>query len=233
MISLGKAKKMLSESQEDYLKQIFLLNETSDGSSTQLLAERLGVAPPSVTAMIRKLGELDLVYHEPYRGISLTEAGTRIAVEVVRHHRLIETYLHEALGYGWDEVHEEAERLEHYISETFEKRIDRWLGFPTRDPHGDPIPNPSLALPDLESGLPLEDLSAGEAGMVSRVLNQDHDVLNLFLHLHIKITAQVVVLEKIPGQVRVLLVEPKEKFLLPSSLASQILVIRSQEVISK
>ena len=111
----------LSEAQEDYLKQLFLLEAERQGPvPTQALAERLGVKPPSVTEMLKKLSALGLVEHAPYRGARLTEAGRRIALEVLRHHRLLEAYLHQALGYGWEEVHQEAERLEHVISEAFE-----------------------------------------------------------------------------------------------------------------
>ncbi|MCS7219398.1 MAG: metal-dependent transcriptional regulator, partial [Thermus sp.] len=125
------ARPPLSEAQEDYLKQLFLLQEALGGAvPTQALAERLGVRPPSATGMLKKLAALGLVEHLPYRGARLTEAGQRVALEVLRHHRLLEAYLHRALGYGWEEVHQEAERLEHVISEAFEERIAELLGHP-------------------------------------------------------------------------------------------------------
>ncbi|HQP42529.1 MAG TPA: metal-dependent transcriptional regulator, partial [Thermoanaerobaculales bacterium] len=134
----------LTAPQEDYLKQIFLLGERGDSVGTQTLAVRLGVRPASVTGMVQRLAELGLVDHRRYRGVSLTESGRRVALEMLRHHRLLETYLAETLGYGWGEIHDEAERLEHVISERFEERIAEALGHPTRDPHGDPIPDAQL-----------------------------------------------------------------------------------------
>jgi DtxR family Mn-dependent transcriptional regulator len=118
----------LSESQEDYLKQIFLLGGDGDRVSTQALSRRLRVKPASVTEMVGRLSQLGLVEHAPYRGVRLTDAGKRVALEMLRHHRLLETFLVEALGYKWDQVHEEAERLEHVISERFEERIGAVTG---------------------------------------------------------------------------------------------------------
>jgi DtxR family Mn-dependent transcriptional regulator len=123
---------------ENYLKAIFEILEREERASTSSIAERMSLAAPSVTAMIKKLAELRLVTHEPYQGVRLTRAGEMAAAEVVRHHRLIEKYLAEALGVPWDRVHEEAEKLEHVISEDLEDRIDGALGFPTVDPHGAP-----------------------------------------------------------------------------------------------
>src|SRR4051794_38194710 len=130
---------MVSESAQDYLKAIWKLDRAGDMSTTAL-AESLGVAPASATAMLKKLGTVGLVVHERYRGATLTPAGERMALEVVRHHRLLELYLMQALGLSWDQVHEEAEKLEHHLSDELEARIDQALGYPTRDPHGDPIP---------------------------------------------------------------------------------------------
>jgi DtxR family transcriptional regulator, Mn-dependent transcriptional regulator len=131
----------LTQSMENYLKAVFEILEHRERASTSSIAERLGIAAPSVTAMIKKLAELRLVTHEPYQGVRLTRVGEMAAAEVVRHHRLIETYLAEALGVPWDRVHDEAEKLEHVISEDLETRIDGALGHPTIDPHGAPIPS--------------------------------------------------------------------------------------------
>ena len=130
----------LSPAMEDYLKSIFRLLEKQDRVSTQSLAEKLQVAPASVTSMVKRLAELGLLTHERYRGVDLTEHGRRVAQEMIRHHRLLELYLTQALGFDHSEVHAEAERLEHFISEQFEDRIDELLGRPTCDPHGKPIP---------------------------------------------------------------------------------------------
>jgi DtxR family Mn-dependent transcriptional regulator len=137
----------LSQTAEDYLKEIYKLQQEQGRATTSALAERVGVSPPSATAMLKKLAELKLLRHEPYRGVVLTSAGEKAAIEVIRHHRLLEQYLSETLGMPVDEVHAEAERLEHALSEELEARIDESLGFPTHDPHGDPIPGADLTWP--------------------------------------------------------------------------------------
>jgi DtxR family Mn-dependent transcriptional regulator len=138
---------VLSESIQDYLKAVYKLQATSGRVTIGALAKDLGVAPASASAMVKKLAALDLLAHEPYHGAHLTEAGERVAVEVIRHHRLLELYLAETLGVHIDDVHAEADRLEHVISEELEARIDRALGYPTHDPHGDPIPDANLNWP--------------------------------------------------------------------------------------
>jgi DtxR family Mn-dependent transcriptional regulator len=125
---------------EDYLKTIYLLRERAGAASTTAIAAALEVTPASVTGMIKKLAELKLVRHTPYQGVELTKSGEKIALEMVRHHRLLELFLMDVLGYTWDEVHIEADVLEHVISEEFEERMAARLGYPTVDPHGDPIP---------------------------------------------------------------------------------------------
>jgi DtxR family Mn-dependent transcriptional regulator len=170
----------LSRSQEDYLKQIFLLAEDGGGRvSTRDLSSRLEVRPASVTGMVQRLAEQGLVVHEPYRGVRLTDAGRKVALEMLRHHRLLETFLERVLGYSWDEVHDEAERLEHVISERFEARIARALGHPTHDPHGDPIPDAELRLPPAPEQVALTDLAVGRRGVVARVGSQRRDSLEL------------------------------------------------------
>jgi DtxR family Mn-dependent transcriptional regulator len=137
----------LSESIQDYLKSIYKLQSAEGHVTIGALAKDQSVSPASASAMVKKLAALDLVEHEPYRGASLTAAGERVALEVIRHHRLLELYLAETLGLHLDDVHDEADRLEHVISEELEARIDRALGFPTHDPHGDPIPDANLQWP--------------------------------------------------------------------------------------
>jgi DtxR family Mn-dependent transcriptional regulator len=131
---------VVTQSVEDYLKAIYKLATDTQNVTTSAIASRVRTTPAAVTRMLRHLQKLNLVTYEPYHGARLTEAGEKIALEVIRHHRLLERYLHEALGYDWSEVHEEAERLEHAISEELEERIDRMLGYPSACPHGDPIP---------------------------------------------------------------------------------------------
>lgn len=170
-----------TQSVQDYLKHIYELTEDGSSASTGALAQRLKVKPASVTGMLRKLAAEDppLVEYRKHQGVVLTAAGRRAALEVIRHHRLIEAWLVQSLGYSWDEVHEEAERLEHVISEEFERRIDAALGYPTRDPHGELIPGADLSMPEDES-LPLSALRPGRGAVILRVLARD---LNLLRHL--------------------------------------------------
>jgi DtxR family Mn-dependent transcriptional regulator len=141
------ARAPLSEAIQDYLKEIYKLQAGAGRSTISGLAKRQGVSAASASAMVKKLTALELVEHEPYRGFHLTPAGERVALEVIRHHRLLELYLARTLGLHVDSVHDEADRLEHVISEELEARIDRALGYPTHDPHGDPIPNADLEWP--------------------------------------------------------------------------------------
>src|SRR3954471_16200699 len=165
----------LSEASEDYVKAVWTLSRKGPVTTTGIAAE-LGVAPASATAMLKKLAKLKLVDHEPYHGVTLTRAGERVALEVVRHHRLVERFLVEALGVPWDEVHQEAERWEHVLSEELEQRMDAALGFPTTDPHGDPIPDAELRLATVES-TPLAGVEAGGSVTVQRVPDGDAPLL--------------------------------------------------------
>src|SRR2546430_6082522 len=154
---------------EDYARAICALQSRGAGSvSTKALAERLGITPGSVSAMLRKLDELGLITHVPYRGVRLTASGRRLALEVIRHHRLIESFLAESLGMPWDRVHAEAEVLEHVLSEDVEQLIAQKLGNPTVDPHGDPIPSVEFKLEEHQS-VSLAELPPGAAGRFVRV----------------------------------------------------------------
>jgi DtxR family transcriptional regulator, Mn-dependent transcriptional regulator len=137
----------LSDAIQDYLKEIYKLGTESERVSTSSLARRQQVSPASASAMVKKLAALGLAEHTPYRGVTLTHAGSQVALEVIRHHRLLELYLAETLGIAVDDVHQEADRLEHALSEELEARIDKALGFPTHDPHGEAIPNAKLEWP--------------------------------------------------------------------------------------
>jgi DtxR family Mn-dependent transcriptional regulator len=166
----------LSVAIQDYLKVIYKLRTSGQRATTTGISKEMGVAPSSATSMVKKLAALGLAEHAPYRGVELTEPGRKIALEVIRHHRLLEQYLAETLGVPIDAVHDEADRLEHVISEELEARIDEQLGFPTHDPHGDPIPDVRLnvALQDLRS---LDVLEPGEEATVRRVPDGDAALL--------------------------------------------------------
>jgi DtxR family Mn-dependent transcriptional regulator len=212
---------LLSEAQEDYVKQIFLLGEDGKSVTTRSLAARLEVRPASVTGMVQRLALLGLVEHQRYRGVRLTDSGRRVALEMLRHHRLLETFLVERLGYGWDEVHGEAERLEHVISERFEERIAESLGHPTHDPHGDPIPMPDLSMPCAEGQRRLTDLGSGDRGSVVRVGTQDPDGLALLSRLGLVLGAEIEILASNAADIRVR-VAGSARYLVPRSLADNI-----------
>jgi DtxR family Mn-dependent transcriptional regulator len=168
---------IISTAIQDYLKAIYDLSAQGP-VSTNALAGRLEVAPASVTGMLQRLAGLQpsLVEYHKHQGVRLTEAGERAALEVIRHHRLLETYLVDSLGFSWDKVHEEACRLEHVISEEFEQRIAATLGDPARDPHGDPIPSAALVMPSFPD-VPLGSLRAGQSAVVRRVRTMDGELL--------------------------------------------------------
>ncbi len=157
---MTKKEFILTSSHEDYLKTIYTLQRQGQEVSNSALARSMSVAPASATNMVKKLAELNLVTYEPYQGVLLSEAGRRVALEVLRHHRLLELFLHQALDMPWDQVHAEAERLEHVISETLEDAIAAALGDPTVDPHGDPIPSKDLVIQPT-AGVPLSQAPVG------------------------------------------------------------------------
>jgi DtxR family transcriptional regulator, Mn-dependent transcriptional regulator len=167
----------ISASVQDYAKAVYALEAREGGAvSTNHLAERLGVTPGSVSAMVRKLSEVGLLEHQPYRGVRLTGQGRQVALEVLRHHRLLELFLAEELGMPWDRVHAEAEVLEHVISEELEQLIAARLGNPTLDPHGDPIPTAGFEIDERETSS-LDELSPGASGRFVRVSDSDPEML--------------------------------------------------------
>ena len=166
----------LTDAIQDYVKEIYKLQAAGTRVTTSALAGRLGVSPPSATAMVKKLASLGLVEYERYRGAWLTSKGEKVALEVIRHHRLLEQYLSQTLGLPIDALHDEADRLEHALSEELEAHIDRTLGYPTHDPHGDPIPGPDLKLVVTEA-MPLSALGPGEKATIERVPDGDGELL--------------------------------------------------------
>lgn len=168
----------LTQAIEDYLKTIYNLTVIHGRASTKQIAQALDVKPASVTGMIQKLAttEPPLVEYRKHRGVVLTAEGESAALEILRHHRLLEYFLHQVLGFPWHEVHAEADRLEHVISEQFEERLARFLGNPTHDPHGDPIPTRDLEMPSFTT-LSLAALQVGQFAVVKRVCDTDPDLL--------------------------------------------------------
>lgn len=188
---------MLGSVVEDYLKGIYKLQQEHGRVPTSAVAQRVGVTDASATNMIKRLAELGLARHHPYRGVELSQAGEKVALEVIRHHRLIELYLKEALGYPWDQVDAEAERLEHHISEEFEDRIDAALGHPTVDPHGDPIPSKDGTVDD--EYLPrLTDLQPGERAVIRRVSDRDAERLRYLAQLGLYPGVEIYLRERAP-----------------------------------
>jgi DtxR family Mn-dependent transcriptional regulator len=176
------SKPPLSAAIQDYLKEIYKLQAEGERATTTALARRMSVAPSSATSMLKKLAALGLADHSPYKGVELSPAGEDIALEIIRHHRLLEMYLAETLGLGIDAVHAEADRLEHVISEELEARIDERLGYPTHDPHGDPIPDAGLNV-DSRALRSLDALSPGEETTVRRVPDGDAALLRYLARL--------------------------------------------------
>jgi DtxR family transcriptional regulator, Mn-dependent transcriptional regulator len=183
---------------EDYAKAIYALEERGEGAvSTTALAARLGVTAGSASGMVKRLDEMGLVTHVRYKGVQLTPAGVRLALEVIRHHRLLELYLAKALDVPWDRVHEEAEVLEHVLSEDLEELIAAKLGDPTEDPHGDPIPTRDLEMPERDS-VALQSLRAGQAGTFVRVSDSEPEMLRYLSDRGISPGAGFAVVDKQP-----------------------------------
>ncbi len=187
----------MSSAIEDYAKAIYALELRGGTVSTNALAERLGVTAASASGMVKRLCEMGLVEHQPYHGVWLTDAGRRVALEVIRHHRLLELYLVESLGVPWDRVHEEAEVLEHVLSEELEELIAAKLGNPTRDPHGDPIPTPELTIEE-QPTCGLQSLTAGDRGTFARVSDSDPDMLRFLAERGIAPGDEFEVIDKQP-----------------------------------
>jgi DtxR family Mn-dependent transcriptional regulator len=218
---------IITQSIQNYLKYIYELNEHGKTASTNDLAARLNIAPASVTGMLQRLASSKppLVVYKKHQGVTLTKAGEKAALEVIRHHRLLELYLVRALGYSWDEVHEEACKLEHVISEGFEARIAEALGNPTRDPHGELIPTADLTMPADESR-PLASLRTDETATVKRVSDDDPALLR---HLHeIGVIPEVKVTVKnfseFDGNLTLKVEGQKSNIVLGSAITNQIFV---------
>jgi DtxR family Mn-dependent transcriptional regulator len=208
---------LISQAIEDYLKSIYKLqhgDNSNERVTTSVIADRMDVSAASATNMIKKLAEMHLLVHTPYQGVELTSAGEKIALETIRHHRLIELYLAQALGYPWDQIDAEADRLEHAISEEFEDRIDKALGYPTIGAHGEPIPTKQGQVEDLEY-LRLSDLAIGQPAVIRRVSDRNPDMLRYMERLGLQLGTRIEVNEKAPfsGPLQVKIDAEKEKSL--------------------
>jgi DtxR family Mn-dependent transcriptional regulator len=220
----------LSQSIQDYLKQIYTLSADGVPANTTDLAASLGIAPASVTGMIQRLSKAKpaLVDYHKHQGVTLTDAGKRAALEVIRHHRLIEAWLVQSLGYTWDEVHEEAERLEHVISEDMEARIAATLEYPTRDPHGDLIPSAELTLPS-DDTRPLASLRTDEVAIVKRVADDDPALLRHLRGIGIVPETKITVKDysRFDGNLTIHVEGQSSNVILGAAITNQIFVERS------
>ena len=216
---------ILTISIQDYLKNIYELTENGENASTNALAKRLNISAPSVTGMVQKLASSKppLVEYQKHQGVTLTKEGKRAALEVIRHHRLLEAWLVQTLGYSWDEVHEEAERLEHVISEDFERRIATAMGHPTRDPHGELIPTADLKMP-LDVSNPLSALRPKQTATVKRVVAYDKDLLRYLEGLGLIPGSKLEVSEYSPFDHNLTIKVGRKSFVLGLSITSKIFV---------
>ncbi|HET6567572.1 MAG TPA: metal-dependent transcriptional regulator [Rhodothermales bacterium] len=187
---------MVSQAVEDYLKTIYKLQHEGPVSTTEI-ARVMNVSSASVTNMMKRLAGMGLLEHRSYRGVTLTPAGEKIALEIIRHHRLLELYLKEVMGYSWQKLHEEAEHLEHHISEEFEDKIEALLGYPTHDPHGDPIPTREGVIGEVATN-PLSEIEPGHAVVVRRVSDTDPELLHYLEEIGLMPRTELEVLEKAP-----------------------------------
>ncbi|THE63302.1 metal-dependent transcriptional regulator [Salinadaptatus halalkaliphilus] len=223
---------MLSDVMEDYLKVIYQLQREHDGRiKTSQIADELEVTSPTVTSMIEKLEDRELVDREKYRGVTLTAEGETVALEVVRHHRLLEAYLTEHLDYDWSEVHAEADRLEHHISEDFEARVADALDQPDVDPHGSPIPGADLEPPERPEGKSVAEFPEGETVIVEEVADHDPDVLSYLADHGVEPGVELEILEVAPfGMVTAQPSGLEEAVSLPESVAYHVRVSRPAEI---
>jgi DtxR family Mn-dependent transcriptional regulator len=188
-----------SHAAEDYLKVIYEITRGAERASTNEIADRTGVTPASATGMVQKLSGSNppLLDYEKHRGVALTTEGEQVALEIIRHHRLLETFLQEKLGYTWDQVHDEADRLEHVISEEMEERIARTLGNPSVDPHGEPIPSREFHMPD-QSKIRLAELQSGAQATVVRIHAEDPDLLRYLTSIGLTLNSRITVTDVSP-----------------------------------
>lgn len=218
---------IITQSIQDYLKHIYELNENGGIASTNDIATRLNIAPASVTGMLQKLASANppLVVYKKHQGVTLTKSGEKAALEVIRHHRLLESFLVNTLGYAWDEVHQEADKLEHVISEDFEARMAAALGHPTRDPHGELIPTADLVMPADES-CPLASLRTDETATVKRVSDDDPVLLRHLQEIGVIPEVKVTVknYSELDGNLTLKIAGQKTNVVLGTTITNQVFV---------
>ncbi|WP_435193849.1 metal-dependent transcriptional regulator [Natronomonas sp. EA1] len=220
---------MLSAVMEDYIKAIYTIqNDTDDRVATSALAEYLDVTPPTVSSMLKKLEERGLIDREEYKGVTLTEEGEIVALEILRHHRLLEAFLTEALDYDWADVHEEADRLEHHVSDQLTDRIAEVLGYPAADPHGDPIPDSDLKLPEAEETIRLSAATESDRLVVRRIRHQGDEELRYLAEAGVEPGVELEVVDVAPfGMVTVSTPEGEQS--LPEEIARLIETVPAAE----
>ena len=187
----------LSQTEENYLKSIFHLSEFGNKKvTTNSISKILNIEPASVTDMIKKLSRKKLIYHEKYKGATISKVGIKLALQIIRRHRLWEVFLHDKLKFKWDQIHDIAEELEHVSSDKLIDSLDKFLKYPRIDPHGDPIPN-KLGQFNFIDKISISDLNIGEIGIVSRIINEDEEFFNLLNKLNIEIGTEIKIIDKI------------------------------------
>jgi DtxR family Mn-dependent transcriptional regulator len=218
----------LTISIQDYLKNIYELTENGESASTNAIAKKLNISAPSVTGMVQRLASAKpaLVEYQKHQGVTLTKEGRKAALEVIRHHRLLEAWLVQTLGYSWDEVHEEAERLEHVISEDFERRIAAAMGHPARDPHGEPIPTADLQMP-LDDSMPLSALRPNQTARIARIKSPNPDLLRYLEGLGLIPGAQIEVRDYSPFDHNLTIKVERKTVVLGLNITSKIYVEKS------
>ena len=216
----------LSKSEENYLKSIFNLSEFGNKQvTTNSISKILNIEPASVTDMIKKLSKKKLIYHEKYKGSTISKSGIKIALQIIRRHRLWEVFLYDKLNFKWDKIHDIAEELEHVSSEELIDNLDKFLKYPKIDPHGDPIPN-KLGEMNFIDKISISDLNVNENGIVSRIINEDEEFFNLLKKLKIEIGTEVKIIDKIEYDESIEILINKKTVIISKDIANNIKITK-------
>ena len=216
----------LSKSEENYLKSIFNLSEFGNKQvTTNSISKVLNIEPASVTDMIKKLSKKKLIYHEKYKGSTISKSGIKIALQIIRRHRLWEVFLYDKLNFRWDKIHDIAEELEHVSSEELIDNLDKFLKYPQIDPHGDPIPN-KLGEMNFIDKISISDLNVNENGIVSRIINEDEEFFNLLKKLKIEIGTEVKIIDKIEYDESIEILINKKTVIISKDIANNIKITK-------